>query len=121
MGEATITVSYETFEARCKINITTSYLPTGYEDNYGYVDLGLSVNWATFNIGAAKPEDYGNYYAWGETSTKSRYTWSNYSFRYYGSSDNDVDELLEGYWEELKIGTFHNHELQDDFIKIPMD
>lgn len=32
-----------------------------------YVDLGLSVKWATFNMGAAKPEEYGDYYAWGET------------------------------------------------------
>ena len=31
------------------------------------VDLGLSVKWASFNLGAAKPEDYGDYYAWGET------------------------------------------------------
>ena len=35
--------------------------------NYKYVDLGLSVKWATFNVGASKPEEYGDYYAWGET------------------------------------------------------
>ncbi len=34
---------------------------------YEYVDLGLSVNWATFNVGATKPEEYGDYFAWGET------------------------------------------------------
>lgn len=34
------------------------------------VDLGLSVKWGTCNIGATKPVEYGNYYAWGETSTK---------------------------------------------------
>ena len=38
-----------------------------------YVDLGLSVKWATCNVGANSPEDYGNYYAWGETSPKSSY------------------------------------------------
>lgn len=48
----------------------------GHEGN-GYVDLGLSVKWATCNVGATSPEDYGNYYAWGETSTKSSYTDSN--------------------------------------------
>ncbi|MCH5346316.1 MAG: hypothetical protein J1E63_04365 [Muribaculaceae bacterium] len=37
------------------------------------VDLGLSVKWATCNVGAARPEQYGNYYAWGETSTKGSY------------------------------------------------
>lgn len=31
------------------------------------VDLGLSVKWASFNLGATKPEEFGDYYAWGET------------------------------------------------------
>lgn len=48
--------------------------------NYEYVDLGLSVNWATFNVGATKPEEYGDYYAWGETETKPVYDWSTYKF-----------------------------------------
>ena len=38
------------------------------------VDLGLSVNWATCNIGATKPEECGDYFAWGETSPKNVYT-----------------------------------------------
>ncbi len=42
-------------------------------NGHEYVDLGLSVKWATCNVGASSPEDYGNYYAWGETSTKSSY------------------------------------------------
>ena len=46
----------------------------GKHEGHGYVDLGLSVKWATCNVGASKPEDYGNYYAWGETTTKSTYT-----------------------------------------------
>jgi len=37
------------------------------------VDLGLSVKWATCNVGASSPEDYGDYFAWGETTTKSSY------------------------------------------------
>ncbi|MCQ2959934.1 MAG: hypothetical protein MJ198_07085 [Bacteroidales bacterium] len=45
-----------------------------------YVDLGLSVKWATCNIGASKPEEFGDYYAWGETSTKSTYDWSTYKY-----------------------------------------
>ena len=48
--------------------------PTDYHNGYGYVDLGLSVKWATCNVGASSPGDCGNYYAWGETSTKSSYT-----------------------------------------------
>ena len=41
---------------------------------HDWVDLGLSVKWATCNIGAASPEDYGDYFAWGETTPKSSYT-----------------------------------------------
>ena len=44
---------------------------------HDWVDLGLSVKWATCNVGANKPEDYGTYYAWGETSTKTEYTEDN--------------------------------------------
>ena len=43
-------------------------------DNREYVDLGLSVKWATCNVGASKPEEYGNYYAWGESLPKFRHT-----------------------------------------------
>ncbi len=46
----------------------------------GAVDLGLSVYWGTTNIGASKPEDYGDYYAWGETEPKENYSWSTYKF-----------------------------------------
>ena len=45
-----------------------------------YVDLGLSVKWATCNVGASKPEDYGDYFAWGETKPKKSYSSSNYSY-----------------------------------------
>lgn len=38
------------------------------------VDLGLSVKWADHNVGATSPEDYGGYFAWGETATKTNYT-----------------------------------------------
>lgn len=46
------------------------------------VDLGLpsGLKWANMNIGANKPEDYGNYYAWGETTTKSVYSHSNIKY-----------------------------------------
>lgn len=46
--------------------------------NNDYVDLGLSVKWANWNVGASKPEEYGDYFAWGETSPKSNYSWSSY-------------------------------------------
>lgn len=44
------------------------------------VDLGLSVLWASHNVGATKPEEYGDYYAWGETEKKEKYTVLNYKF-----------------------------------------
>ncbi|MCQ2375387.1 MAG: hypothetical protein MJ069_05775 [Salinivirgaceae bacterium] len=52
------------------------------ENGHAYVDLGLTSGtlWATCNIGATNPEDYGNYYAWGETETKSNYDWSTYKY-----------------------------------------
>jgi uncharacterized protein (TIGR02145 family) len=45
-----------------------------------YVDLGLpsGLLWATCNVGAATPEGYGDYFAWGETQPKTNYDWSNY-------------------------------------------
>ena len=51
-----------------------------WTDKYIYVDLGLSVKWATCNIGASKPEEFGNYYAWGETENKTIYNWNTYKW-----------------------------------------
>ena len=75
--------------------------PSGYENGYGYVELGLSVKWATTNVGASSPTDFGGYYAWGETRTKSKssYDWSNYfdtndsgkSFVKYTAKETNLD------------------------------
>ncbi len=62
---------------------STSYSdPTGYLNGYGYVDLGLpsGTKWATCNVGASTPTAYGNYYAWGETTTKETYNSSTYTY-----------------------------------------
>lgn len=45
---------------------------------YESVDLGLSVKWATCNVGASTPEGYGDYYSWGEVIVKTAHTWGNY-------------------------------------------
>ena len=50
---------------------------SGTINGYEWVDLGLSVKWATKNVGASSPSDYGGYYAWGETETKSSYDCDN--------------------------------------------
>lgn len=49
--------------------------PDGYINGHGYVDLGLpsGTKWATCNVGANEPWNYGNYYSWGETSSKDYY------------------------------------------------
>ena len=63
-------------------------LTTGTSNGYGYVDLGLSVKWATCNVGATFPEDFGHYFAWGETSPKAEYTEENSLT--YGKDMSDI-------------------------------
>ena len=53
------------------------------------VDLGLSVKWACYNVGASVPEGYGGYYAWGETEEKSNYYWKTY--KYWSDRNGDGD------------------------------
>ena len=63
-----------------EVRFTTTSLKEGegIENGYVYVDLGLSVKWATMNVGASSPEDYGDYFAWGETEPKEVYDWDTY-------------------------------------------
>ena len=55
---------------------------TGTLNGHDWVDLGLpsGTRWATCNVGAPTPEAYGDYYAWGETTTKTTYSWSTYRY-----------------------------------------
>ena len=46
----------------------------------GTVVNGKNIKWASFNIGASSPEEYGDYYAWGETEPKENYSWSTYKW-----------------------------------------
>ncbi len=50
---------------------------SGTINGHDYVDLGLpsGLKWATMNVGASSPVDYGDYFAWGEVETKSEYSW----------------------------------------------
>ena len=58
---------------------------SGSLNGHDYVDLGLPSGtlWATCNVGATTPEGYGDYFAWGETTPKETYTWSNYIYADY--------------------------------------
>lgn len=57
-------------------------LYVSHDDEHEYIDLGLPSGtlWATMNIGASSPEDYGDYFAWGETAPKDVYDWSTYKW-----------------------------------------
>jgi hypothetical protein len=68
--------------------------PSGYHNSYGYVDLGLPSGtlWATMNVGADSPEDYGDYFAWGEIQPKSSYTLENY--KWYDSANGNYTKYI---------------------------
>ena len=61
---------------------TRTIVPSGNFNDHDYVDLGLpsGARWAICNVGATNPEEFGGYYAWGETEEKSSYDWSNYAY-----------------------------------------
>ena len=65
----------------------------GKHKGHGYVDLGLSVKWATCNVGATSPEEYGDYFAWGETSPKAEYTEGNSLT--YGKDMSDISGIYD--------------------------
>ena len=74
------------------------------------IDLGLSVKWGSFNLGATSPEQIGNLYAWGETETKKKYTWGNYEhgnsnyIRKYNGQDGKVVLDPEDDVAQMKLG-----------------
>ncbi|MBQ7622884.1 MAG: hypothetical protein IJS66_04025, partial [Bacteroidales bacterium] len=79
----TVTTQDEELTATCTVTVKSSIGEA--------VDLGLSVKWASYNVGASKPEEYGDYFAWGETEPKADYSWDTYkwssSLNKYNSSD----------------------------------
>ena len=84
--------------------------PGGGGTNHEYVDLGLPSGtlWATCNVGATKPEDYGDYFAWGETQPKDYYDWSTYKWckgdRYQLTKYcNDYEYGYNGFADNLTI------------------
>lgn len=91
----------------------------GTANGHEWVDLGLpsGTKWATTNVGASSPEDYGNYYAWGETTTKSTYNWSTYKWC-NGSYDTMTKYIfLTEYGSSSSYGTVDNKttlDLSDD-------
>lgn len=96
--------------AGCKPDVPND----GNDDNgnllngHEYVDLGLpsGILWATCNLGASQPEEFGDYYAWGETTTKGFYDWKTYKYsvfvdglykvnKYCSNPDNGLDGFVD--------------------------
>jgi len=78
---AYVKTSQTTYYGETKSFTTATY--TFNSNGHEYVDLGLPSGtlWATMNVGASKPEHFGDYYAWGETTTKTSYTEDNYKWK----------------------------------------
>ncbi len=76
-------------------------------DNHEYVDLGLPSGtlWATRNVGADKPEDIGDYFAWGETTPKTTYVVENYK---WGGYDSNGEFYLSKYNDNPWYGAIDN-------------
>ena len=83
------------------------------KEDHDYVDLGLPSGtlWATCNVGASSPEEYRDYFAWGETQPKTSYNWSTYKYCKGSAS------TMTKYCTNSSCGTVDNkteHEPSDD-------
>lgn len=81
------------------------------------IDLGLpsGTKWANMNVGASTPEDYGGYYAWGETEEKDNYSWSTYKW-----CNGSYDSMTK-YCDNSDYGTVDNKttlDPQDDVAHV---
>lgn len=87
------------------------------------VDLGLSVKWRAWNLGATKPEDAGDYYAWGEIATKNRYQmdtykWSDATFetlKKYNATDGLTKLAAADDAAAVKLGGKYRMPTADEF------
>ena len=111
LGVLAQTIPAVTINQDCSKNGVTRHVGNGLEGGHDFVDLGLSVMWATCNVGATTPEGYGYYFAWGETRSKNDYTWSTYKY----CKGNSV--TMTKYCTSGSYGTVDNKtvlELEDD-------
>lgn len=78
-------------------------------NGHKYVDMGDGLKWATMNIGASRPWQTGNLFAWGEITPKTSFSWGNYSLASIPASESNPDE--NGWWYINKYtvddGTFN--------------
>lgn len=87
-------------------NETPSSAVTGTLQGHDYVDLGLPKGtlWATCNVGAPFPGDYGDYFAWGETKPKSSYTWEAYKYGSYVIVSGGYTRIITKYCNNSENG-----------------
>lgn len=73
-----------------------------YLNGYEYIDLGLpsGTKWAAYNVGATAPEEYGGYYAWGETEVKDDYSPGTYKYGYFTTNNGTEYFNFSKYREE---------------------
>ena len=97
------------------------YAQKNSHNGHEWVDLGLpsGLKWATCNVGASRPGDYGNYYAWGETRTKSTYTEDNcasYEKSWSDIGGNSSRDAARANWgDDWRLPTIEEfHELLDN-------
>ena len=74
------------------------FAASGTIGGHEYVDLGLSVKWATCNLGAQNLWETGNYYAWGDTKPYTEWTYANYGFSFVPCSP---DYVLDAQWDAV--------------------
>lgn len=87
-GNATITAKAGSKTASC--TVTVSIEPKPVDPKAQTVDMGLSVKWAGWNVGATKPEEFGDAFCWGETQPKESYWQNSYklgAILIYGQKD----------------------------------
>ncbi len=94
----------------------------GPEVQHEYVDLGLSVKWATCNVGADSPEDYGDYYAWGELEPKEKFSWANYRFRTRGNDEAHVrfNKYTSMYYTAM-LDADHRYYIADNKTRLDLE
>lgn len=83
-----------------------------------YVDLGLSVDWSSMNVGASKPSEYGQMLAWAEIESKTEYSWSTYFDCPYDASGNWIGCQTQ----TVSLAGDKNHDAvasADDMMRMP--
>lgn len=99
--------------------------PVPPEDDLEYVDLGLPSGtlWARCNVGADSPEEYGDYFAWGEVDTKNVYDWRKYKWVHleYDTIGEHTYVLLEETWYKYYFSNWTGNEYVAGDEKMELD